>query len=70
LAEAARAAGLFAMEGWLIPTARNVPVRDLYERHGFTVVETREEEMKWRLDLGEAEIAAPVWIKLVEETRE
>ena len=51
LTEAEITAALAGLEGWLIPTKRNVPVRDLYERHGFSVVETTGDGARWRLDL-------------------
>lgn len=68
LVTAARAAGVKAIEGWIIPTKRNEPVRDLYERHGFTALEVGEDGgVKWRLELTAANFAVPEWLRIVEE---
>lgn len=69
LAAAAKAEGLAALEGWILPTARNVPVRDVYERHGFTAVQTTDRGTKWRLDLVTATVDSPSWLDIVDQTQ-
>jgi FkbH-like protein len=55
----ARAAGARWLEGWCIPTAKNVPARDCYERHGFVRIEERNDAILWRLDLTATSIDPP-----------
>ena len=51
------------------PTNRNIPVRDVYERHGFTVAETTDEGVRWRLDLKEGNpVIAPEWLEIADAT--
>jgi FkbH-like protein len=69
LAEAARAEGSAGLEGWVHPTNRNVPVRNLYERHGFSVAETTEDGTRWRLDLADNSIEVPDWLEIVNTTK-
>jgi FkbH-like protein len=68
LASKARALGLVAIEGSIMPTDRNVPVRDLYQRHGFNVVKSSVEKTLWRLDLAEGNITLPSWFEIIDET--
>lgn len=59
----AKARGLAAVEGWIIPTQRNVPVRDVYERHGFAPVdEGADGRIKWRLNLATGSVEVPDWL--------
>ena len=46
--------------GEYIPTAKNIPVKDLYKNHGFTEVETG-----WVLETT-SDIATPAWIELID----
>ena len=64
LAESARAANLEAVEGWIVPTKRNLPVRDLYERHGFRKVCNDNGRQKWRLNLSDQTIESPKWVRV------
>jgi FkbH-like protein len=70
LASRARILGLTAIEGRIIPTARNIPVRDLYARHGFKAVKSEPDEQgtRWRLNLGENLPAPPPWFQIIDET--
>lgn len=71
LVAAARIAGLEAVEGWIIPTKRNMPVRDLYERHGFNAVEEGEDgRIKWRLVLASNDVTVRNWLTIVDESEE
>jgi FkbH-like protein len=63
LTEEARARGARSLQGWFLPTKKNVPARDVYAQHGFHVKEEREEGVLWELDLTEARLAYPEWIQ-------
>jgi FkbH-like protein len=69
LAERAKAEGATAVEGWIFPTDRNVPVREVYASHGFAPVETTEAGTRWRLELGGQRVPAPHWVKILDETK-
>ncbi len=54
--------------GEVIPTKKNPPARDLYERHGFEEVGTDSERItRWALDIEKENIPVPDWIEMVEE---
>ncbi|TFG08920.1 HAD-IIIC family phosphatase [Candidatus Thorarchaeota archaeon] len=54
--------------GEVIPTKKNAPARDFYERHGFEEVGTSPEGVtRWVLDLEKEDIPVPDWIQMVEE---
>lgn len=58
----ARARGLPSVKARVIPTAKNMPARDLFERHGFSKLEgTEEGTTLWRLDLATGAIQWPAW---------
>jgi FkbH-like protein len=59
--------GARRLRGSIVATAKNTPVRDLYERHGFQR-EPGEDDVNtaWSLDLQTA-IRYPEWIKIVSE---
>jgi FkbH-like protein len=62
LCDEARARGLPSVKARVIHTAKNMPARDLFERHGFSRVEGAEEGTTlWRLDLATGAIQWPVW---------
>ena len=68
LVQAASAEGAKSIEGWIYPTKRNTPVRDLYRRHGFTLAQSGEDGAElWRLDLEAGTVQIPSWLKVVEE---
>jgi FkbH-like protein len=65
LAEQARERGARSLRGWYLPTAKNAPARDCYERHGFRLVGTNDEGGElWEFDLITASLAAPDYLKL------
>jgi FkbH-like protein len=66
MCEEAKSRSLQYVTGRIIPTAKNVPVRDLFERHGFVLVnEGPAGETTWRMDL-EGDIPSyPSWLKIV-----
>ncbi|MFT7774328.1 HAD-IIIC family phosphatase [Roseateles sp.] len=62
LCEAAAARGLSRLSGQLRPTAKNMPARDLFERHGFAKQSEDEAgNSRWVLELREAAIPFPDW---------
>ncbi len=54
--------------GEYIPTKKNLPAADFYERHGFGMPATSGDDVTtWILNLNEQTIDAPEWIELLEE---
>jgi FkbH-like protein len=64
LAENSRAEGAEFLQGWFVPTQKNTPVRELYPSHQFEPIATRGSATLWSLNLAEAEISQPEWIRL------
>jgi FkbH-like protein len=64
LAETARARGLRYLRGWFLPTKKNVPAKDFYAQHGFTLQSSNGEGSLWVLDLQRSRIECPEWVKL------
>jgi predicted enzyme involved in methoxymalonyl-ACP biosynthesis len=54
--------GATRLDGEFVPTRKNEPARDLYERHGFKVRETRDDVQRWERSLTPETIAFPAWI--------
>ena len=69
LGEHAARRGLACLRGRFVPTAKNVPARDLYERHGFRRLAggDGDAESVWTLDLTVAPVRYPEWMKVVSE---
>ncbi|MGQ4870931.1 MAG: HAD-IIIC family phosphatase [Candidatus Thorarchaeota archaeon] len=64
----ARSAGAKEVVGEYIPTKKNAPAKDLYERHGFELLGTDDDGVtRWRLDLDEKTVEVPDYIQLTEE---
>ncbi|MCF2136688.1 MAG: HAD-IIIC family phosphatase [Candidatus Thorarchaeota archaeon] len=63
----AREAGAKRLVGEYIPTKKNAPAKDLYERHNFTLLGTEGDVTRWALDITEKTIEVPEYIELVEE---
>jgi FkbH-like protein len=53
--------------GRIVPTSKNAPARDLYERHGFAWKTDEGGETSWELDLTTGGIRYPEWMKIVSE---
>jgi FkbH-like protein len=68
LAGQAREQGLRALEGWLLPTKRNIPVRELFAQHGFAVAERTDQGSRWRLELVDGVLEIPGWLEIIDET--
>ncbi len=64
LAECAAARGHRRLSGWFFPTKKNVPAKDFYAQHGFSLEAQDGEGFRWTLDLRQQSIACPEWIKL------
>ena len=65
LAVRARAEGAESLDGWFLPTKKNAPARDLYANNNFELVQSESGRTKWSLNLTQAEIACPDWIRLI-----
>jgi FkbH-like protein len=66
LSEEAALRGLPRLRGRIITTAKNAPVQDLYERHGFHLESGQGSgETSWRLELGSGAIRYPEWMRIV-----
>ena len=50
------------LDGEFVPTKKNTPARDVYERHGFVVSETIDRVERWGRDLVVGAIPFPNWI--------
>ena len=64
LAETSKAEGALFLRGRFIPTRRNEPARELYSSHSFRAIDGEDGETIWSLNLGEANISCPEWIRL------
>ena len=62
----ARNDGAKRVIGEFIPTKKNKPAVDFYERHGFSVLSTDEGVTRWVLDLSTDTVLKPDWIELTE----
>jgi FkbH-like protein len=65
LAELARDCGAKRLRGVYLPTAKNTPVRDFFQQHGFTSVggSESEGERQFELSLSAGELAWPAAIR-------
>lgn len=62
LCQAAAERGIIVLGGLLRPSAKNMPARDLFERHGFTKLgEDAAGNSSWVIDLPTAAIGRPDW---------
>ena len=58
--------GLNAIAGELIPNAKNLPVRDLFERHGFDKVSQDDAGASlWRIGVPQQRLQWPDWFRVV-----
>ena len=58
--------GLKSVSGVLIATAKNMPVRDLFEKHGFArISEDGSGGTRWRLELKDQRVMWPDWFRVV-----
>jgi|SRR5579872_6720950 len=59
----ARAAGKHSLVGRFIATAKNMPAKDFYLRHGFALLEELPSQTSWQLELATKDITNPIWIE-------
>jgi FkbH-like protein len=64
LTDASKGRGANLLQGWFIPTKKNAPVKDLYSSHKFRPIASKNDATLWSLNLGEASIPFPEWIRL------
>ena len=62
IAEDALAHGATRLCGEFVPTKKNQPACDLYERHGFVMRETIDGVQQWERSLAPVSISFPAWI--------
>lgn len=67
IAQEAREAGAVALHGEFIPTKKNAPARDFYERHGFAAAESAPDHSRWTHDLTRSSLTVPDWVELTTE---
>jgi len=63
----AKTAGAKRVIGEYIPTKKNTPAADFYERHGFAKQKETGDGASWMLDLAHGTVEVPDWIDLIEE---
>jgi len=68
LARISRAAGATVLVGEYVPSERNGQVADLYDRIGFSVVDTDGARRQWKWDLTAGRPGVPDWIQVIEES--
>jgi len=68
VSEYAARRGARRIRGRIVPTAKNAPARDLYERHGFqSDPSDGTGQVPWSLDLSTGGIHYPEWMNVVSE---
>jgi len=66
--DAARA-GVMRLVGEFRATKKNHPVTEFYAHHGFGLLKENGEHQEWELNLSQAGIARPAWIRVAEERK-
>ena len=65
LCDVARERGLKRLHGHIIPTAKNVPIRDLFDKHGFDKSAVDEAgSTRWGMALDDHRVAWPPWFRV------
>jgi FkbH-like protein len=62
LAQEARNQGMLSLQGWYLPTKKNVPAKDVYRSHGFKLVKEVDQDTLWEFDLSTGRINCPEWL--------
>jgi FkbH-like protein len=65
LIQQSQARGRKQLQGWFLPTKKNAPAKAFYPDHKFRIGAEQPEGTLWTLDLRDAEIACPDWIRLI-----
>lgn len=61
LADAARDR-VVQLVGWYIPTKKNLPVKEFYAQHGFSLLRDTDDRQEWTLDVAASSLVTPSWI--------
>ena len=61
----ARAKGMSRIQGRFLPTKKNAPAKDFYQKHGFNLETQDDQGFLWARDLTECELSCPEWIRLI-----
>jgi FkbH-like protein len=61
--------GATGITGEYIPTAKNGMVANLYDKLGFTLIDSNEKRTRWMLDLNRKSIAVPAWFEIADHER-
>jgi FkbH-like protein len=69
LCQEARRLGLQEIRGCIVNSAKNTPVRDLYERHGFQKVSASDAQSLWRRHVDCNSVCYPDWLQIGFESR-
>jgi predicted enzyme involved in methoxymalonyl-ACP biosynthesis len=64
LAEDARQQGATVLQGWFLPTKKNLPAQEFYQEHGFEIADRQPDGVLWRIDLNCNTIATPEWVEV------
>ncbi len=64
VADDARQRGATVLQGWFLPTKKNVPAEEFYRRHGFEIADRQQEGVLWRIDLTRHTILPPEWVQV------
>lgn len=56
--------------GWIFPTRKNIPARNFFQKHGFSMVRENDGVTQWVLHISESPVKCPPWIKLVKSEQE
>jgi FkbH-like protein len=62
LAQEARNQGMLSLQGWYLPTKKNVPAKDVYRSHGFKLIKEVDQDTLWEFDLSTGRINCPEWL--------
>ncbi len=66
LARQAASEGMRWLRGWYLPTRKNAPCKDFYQKHGFKMISQSDGQMLFEYDLSK-ELIWPQWVKLQTE---
>ncbi len=64
IANEARKSGAQHLQGWFLPTKKNVPARDFYPSHHFQISAEDGDVTLWVINLENTKITCPDWIRL------
>jgi FkbH-like protein len=68
IAGEAQANGATRLDGWFIPTAKNAPAQDCYERHNFALADQKDQKEDgsklWQFDLSAKQLDVPAWLSV------